>query len=77
MLAGRAGAEIFDEEERPKKRVCSAEGKENAGEAGFVPQMNSMSAGTGLRSVFDGAPRKASAPAAAAKAKGRAGLRRL
>ena len=88
VLAGRAFAEkceVFGEEEgeRPKKRVCSAEGKESLGQAvelpAFLPEHVSVDAARVLKPPVSGMARKASAPAvtATAKAKGRIGLRRL
>ena len=88
VLAGRSfteKCEVFGEEEgeRPRKRVCSAEGKENLGEAvelpAFLPEHVSVDAAWVLKPLISGTARKASAPAAtaAAKAKGRVGLRRL
>ena len=87
VLAGRGseGYGGFEEEERPKKRICSGEGKENAGEMGlgvdtsaFLPKPASVNVGAGITPSVGTAARKASAPAAAAaKAKGRIGLRRL
>lgn len=78
---------IFDEEEegeRPKKRVCSGEGKENAGVVdglGMKPMTASISVGAEMKPAVSAGPvvaRKASSTAAEkAKAKGRAGLRRL
>lgn len=71
-LAGCGGMESagYEEEERPKKRICSAEGKENAGDmraASISAELGSMPAGA----------RKVSTVVEKAKAKGRAGLRRL
>lgn len=68
---------IFDEEDRPRKRICSTEGKENAGDSVSSPGF-SMPAPTTKPAVAS-TVRKASAPAAVApgKAKARAGLRRL
>lgn len=75
VLAGCGGAEsvVYDEgvEERPKKRICSAEGKENAGGMDVV---RTGSVGTELGSGGV-AVRKVST--VGEKAKGRAGLRRL
>ena len=84
MIRPFEDAEDADGDDRPKKRVCSAEGKENCGEAAAAPP--SPPAAEPFRPASFGnavAPkpvvasvtaRKASA---AAKAKGRVGLRRL
>ena len=72
-------------EERPKKRVCSAEGKENCGENPVEPPVAvepPRSASSNMIApkpvITSTTPRKASAAAAAAaKAKSRIGLRRL
>ena len=72
-----------DDVDRPKKRVCSAEGKENCGEAAVASppatteQPRAMPLGNASASkpvVAGGAARKTSA---AAKPKARVGLRRL
>lgn len=68
-----------DEEERPRKRICSAEGKENAG---AMDVTKAVSVSAELRSKLAagrGAVRKVPTVVekAKAKAKGRAGLRRL
>ncbi len=73
-LAGCGGAEgavYEEEEERPKKRICSAEGKENAGGMDVV-RTGSVGTERGSGGV---AVRKVST--VGEKAKGRAGLRRL
>jgi len=68
MLAGECADYEEEEGERPKKRICSAEGKENAGSA------------AAFGTEFGAKPpavRKVSTMAEKAKARGRAGLRRL
>lgn len=81
-------AEDKDEGERPKKRICSAEGKENYGDATGEslkpaeepPRATSMGNVTTPKPTIGGtaAPRKVSAAAAmAARVQGRMGLRRL
>lgn len=81
-------AEDKDEGERPKKRICSAEGKENYGDTALEslkpaeepPRATSTGSGITPKPTIGGtaAPRKVSAgAAAAARAKGRMGLRRL
>lgn len=75
---GGMGSAVYDEEEeRPKKRICSAEGKENAGEMDATKAV-SVSAELGSKlAAGGGAVRKVSTVVEKAKAKGRAGLRRL
>ena len=76
-------AEDREDGGRPKKRVCSGEGKENFGEGPVsppatteAPKAASMPNATLPKPVVGNGARKMSA-AAASKAKGRAGLRRL
>ena len=84
MIRPFEDAEDADEGDRPKKRVCSAEGKENYGEAVAAlpsPPMVEPSRAASLGNSIAPDPvvagvtvRKVST---AAKAKGRVGLRRL
>ena len=75
--SGECAVVFFDADERPKKRICSADGKENAGEALANSWPHSPASGA-RPATASCAARQIAAPAAMArKAKARAGLRRL